>query len=817
MMLPNAANTPIDGGSFLTGYDIKLSDDMDIGSKGDKITVDKKTAEEFVKRGYAEYVKPLVKTSKKTVANGMEDAVWSYYNQGFSIIPLKERSKIPNIPTWREFNARTPEMDEIKKWLQDGLFQNIGIICGAVSNDLVVIDVDDENIISELGLKIPSIISNGQWVVKTGKGWHIYCRHYTNPGDLVKDAEIHLEYRSNGGYVVAPPSIHPNGYEYYFYNHESPSQLFQLKPKDVFDMYTKMVKAVREKRGIKNTIAYQPIQMENVEAACIQNILKGGLKEGRRNDTAFALTNWYKYHKKLNPTEIKTLLVNWNRRNKVPLPIGELSTVVNSALKSEKPTGCKTLIELGYCPFDDREKCTFFQPEKKTKEKLLEEYGVFEKNDKGEKTGGINCVKLAKLLLSGDNRKYLVTKDNQEILSYNGSFFEPCGDALIKERVQFFLDDDVKGLEHFKNEVVGAIRNHSYVDRDSLNPPEHLVNVRNGVFNIETGELLPHSPEYCFLQEIQIEYVKEAGVKKIKEFFESILNLDDIPIIQEFLGDCLLRSYRFKKALMCVGGTDTGKSQLLSLIGLFLGEKNVSHVPLDKLCYDRFSPVELYGKQANIRAELDIKSLRAIDIFLMLTGGDYIGAERKYQPRFNFRNYAKLIFSCNNIPEVTNKNDAYYNRWIPIEFSNQIPREEQIPNYFSFIATDQELSGLFNYAISGLKRLIENKRYSDYRTVEETKAFMEKGSNPILEFTTSYIERDTEGSISKTELYNYYCDFCKQMGYPVKDSNVFSRQFKPVAPMGLSEGQTQKEKHKRMWYGIKCNWITEVPQEKLKC
>ena len=201
----------------------------------------------------------------------------------------------------------------------------------------------------------------------------------------------------------------------------------------------------------------------------------------------------------------------------------------------------------------------------------------------------------------------------------------------------------------------------------------------------------------------------------------------------------------------------------------------------------------------------------------MLTGGDIIGAERKYQDSFNFRSYAKLIFSCNKIPDIKEKNDAYYNRWIPIEFSNQIPRDDQIPNFFSVIASEAELSGLFNYAVEGAKRLMENGRYSDYRDINETKAFMEKGSNPILEFTAAHVERDAEGKIAKGDLYLSYSDFCKSNNYPVKDSIVFSRQFKPLAPMGLSEGQTQKEKHRRMWYGIKCTWDAEKQQETLKC
>ena len=74
----------------------------------------------------------------------IDDCVWSYWNEGFSIIPIKARSKKPNIKSWEKYQAVQPTQDEITDWLNKNLFKNIGIICGAVSNNLVIIDIDDE-------------------------------------------------------------------------------------------------------------------------------------------------------------------------------------------------------------------------------------------------------------------------------------------------------------------------------------------------------------------------------------------------------------------------------------------------------------------------------------------------------------------------------------------------------------------------------------------------------------------------------------------------------------------------------------------------
>ncbi len=448
------------------------------------------------------------------------------------------------------------------------------------------------------------------------------------------------------------------------------------------------------------------------------------------------------------------------------------------------------------------------EQDRRQRENRLLQYLVFEKDKDGKPTGAVNCIRLARLLLDGDGRNYISTEDNQEIFSYNGSHYVPQGDALIKQRVQYYLGDEVRGLEHIKNEVVGYVRNNQYIDREQFNPPLHLINVNNGIYNLQTGELLPHSPDHYFLQKILVDYKPGAKIDKIAAFLEQTFNQEDIPILQEFLGDSLYRSHRYKKALILVGPTDTGKSQFLSLIGKFIGEKNVAHVPLDRLCHDKFTPVELYGKLINIRAELHVKTLRSIDMFLMLTGGDVIGAERKYQNGFNFRNYSKQVYSCNETPDSENKNDAYYNRWIPVECSNTIPKENQIPNYFETISTDEELSGLLNWALKGLYRLLKQGHYSHHRSIDEVREFMTKGKNPIRDFADQYIIKDPDAEITNGELYNSYRDFCKLMGHPIKDSSVFSKLVHPLLPQGTQKGETSKDGHKRVWRGITCTYVT---------
>jgi putative DNA primase/helicase len=442
---------------------------------------------------------------------------------------------------------------------------------------------------------------------------------------------------------------------------------------------------------------------------------------------------------------------------------------------------------------------------------LLEQYGAIETKiiiDKITKEKitvitNINCPNLAKLLMHGDEKRYLVTEDNQEIYIFNGSYYEPLGLQTIKNRLNYYLDDFT--TKHRKQEVVDFIKNYEYVKREELEPPANLINLKNGIFDIHTQELKPHDENFYFLNEIPIHYDTDAKIDKIKNFKETLLNLDDITINQEFYGDCLQRDYRFKKALMNVGETNTGKTQEFRLLEKFLGKQNITNLTLHDLCKNEYAAAELYGKYANIYGDIGSSSLRQIQKFLVLTGNDRISARKIYQEPFYFRNYAKLAFSCNIVPDTEVKTNAYYERWLVIEYSNVFDENIKNPRIIEEITTEKEMSGLFNWALEGLYRVKDQRGYSPHRTLEEVKEYMTKGKNPIREFADTYIESEPKNVILKSRLYDCYTDFCKFHKYPIKQSNVFTRMLKPELKRDIKIEEGHKTEG-RSWQGIKCTY-----------
>ena len=134
------------------------------------------------------------------------DAASAYLDMGFSVIPLRPQSKKPAIK-WKEYQGRLPTRDEIEGWKQQFPNANIAIVTGDISN-LIVLDIDGQQGVDSV-IRLGGIPDSTP-TVKTGNGWQVYFAH---PGFRVRNFAHKmpgLDLRGDGGYVVAPPSIHPN-------------------------------------------------------------------------------------------------------------------------------------------------------------------------------------------------------------------------------------------------------------------------------------------------------------------------------------------------------------------------------------------------------------------------------------------------------------------------------------------------------------------------------------------------------------------------------------------------------------------------------
>ncbi|MBN1427599.1 MAG: bifunctional DNA primase/polymerase [Anaerolineae bacterium] len=130
-----------------------------------------------------------------------------YLALGYCVIPL--RGKVPTI-TWSTYQRRKPSLNELRRWARCGLLRNIGIVCGEVSGNLVVLDFDDLAVYETFIRRFPDLAQT--YTVATGGGGrHAYLQAGLLPPSRRRQG---VELRGNGLQVVAPPSVHPNSTPY---------------------------------------------------------------------------------------------------------------------------------------------------------------------------------------------------------------------------------------------------------------------------------------------------------------------------------------------------------------------------------------------------------------------------------------------------------------------------------------------------------------------------------------------------------------------------------------------------------------------------
>lgn len=223
-----------------------------------------------------------------------------YRSQGLSVIPVG-RNKVPLL-VWTEFQKRIANEDEIKSWWKKWPDANVGVVTGAVSN-ITVVDIENGGDIAYL----PPTAR-----VRTGGGgYHYFYRYQEGIKNKARIKPL-TDIRGEGGYVVAPPSIHQSGKRYEWLDSETiapfPIHLFSEQVQDPFSR--------------------SPGQVQKRD----WTVLEAGVGEGSRNETAAKVAG--KLLRSIHPDEWDSVawpaFSGWNLKNNPPLTEAELRSIFKS-------------------------------------------------------------------------------------------------------------------------------------------------------------------------------------------------------------------------------------------------------------------------------------------------------------------------------------------------------------------------------------------------------------------------------------------------------------------------------------------------------
>ena len=151
------------------------------------------------------YFPPIARAAQ---SSSILDAALAYAELGMSVIPLQ--GKRPTV-RWKDYQHKPASGRTISNWYSSGLLNNVGLVCGAVSGNLVVLDLDSPKSYPVLKDAFPNLFNTYTVTTGSGKGKHIYWRTRELPKTLriLNTSLGNLELRSEACLVVAPPSLHP--------------------------------------------------------------------------------------------------------------------------------------------------------------------------------------------------------------------------------------------------------------------------------------------------------------------------------------------------------------------------------------------------------------------------------------------------------------------------------------------------------------------------------------------------------------------------------------------------------------------------------
>jgi putative DNA primase/helicase len=177
-------------------------------------------------------------------------------------------------------------------------------------------------------------------------------------------------------------------------------------------------------------------------------------------------------------------------------------------------------------------------------------------------------------------------------------------------------------------------------------------------------------------------------------------------------------------------------------------------------------------------------------------------AERKNQDPFEMQPTTKHLFSANRAPGRSTDDEAFWNRWLTVIFPETIPRTEQDPSLTDSLTTDDELSGILNWAIKGYQRLSEQGHFTNEPTPADNRERWEQFGSSVERFFDAHLETDPEAQVPKSEAYDAYTDFASDLGMEVVPQSSLTRQLKQKEGVGDSQRRIDGERT-RVYTGIR--------------
>lgn len=741
-----------------------------------------------------------------------------YHRDGVSVFPTEAGTKRPAIIngqrlSWEPFQQQKATTKSLRAWFgQDGV-GGIAVVCGKVSNGLIVIDFDGDGwdkAFDRFIRAFPKLEQTKKVVTGSGR-LHLWLRCPDLPEDLTRkvrkfeDINAEVELRANRHYVLAPPSLHPNGRRYEWLNPDTPVLELSLEELEEIIAWFEEGKDKNPKLPPRITKPLEDADyymMIHIETGRIEDAAEYYLDRaistatpGTRNDTGFWLAC------QLRDLRLpETVAESYMRRYAAAVPQGDEPYTEDEALTSLK-SAYKGAPREPAIPGVRRSRK--FTPAGRVVEAVDIDPKIVDILIQHPASEPGNAETFRDLF--GDQFCYVKEKGSwfwfdgiRWIEADEKAYLTMLEVVRLRRRAAGMLESDdplkdelekwTRQCEKYKirvNHSLGWTANYIHRNYTEFDTDPWLLCCANGVVDLRTGELRPAKPDDMLHKSTGIRYDPTATCPRWERFLREIF-LDD-----EDLVDFIHRAVGYTLTglmpdmfFICYGTGSNGKSIFLTVLEQLLGEYSVTATPATfvrprEISRSAPSPdlAELAGARfakcvevrENIR--LDEERVKA------LTGGEKIRARFLFQNSFEFSPTAKLWWAVNHKPIIRDTTYAMWRRirLIPFEarfdpeLGNWQPKEELLAEL------EAELPGILAWAVKGCLEWQEQ----GLEPVEKVKTATEtyrKESDVIERFLEECTVQKPEAKVKASTLYQEFKKWAEENGELTLSSTSFGRR-----------------------------------------
>ena len=394
-------------------------------------------------------------------------------------------------------------------------------------------------------------------------------------------------------------------------------------------------------------------------------------------------------------------------------------------------------------------------------------------------------ITIEKVQTYAQKKNWAMCINNSFLFTFNGQFW----DLVEKEQLQYLLGSAAEKLGVDKYTAMHYVYQKGLVQQFMaqaiLPKPENgskavLVNLENGTFEItpEGGRLREFDKKDFLAYQLPFAYDPDAKAPMFMAFLNKVQpDIDCQKVLAEFFGSVFIKTETLKleKALMLYGDGANGKSVFYDLMNAVLGETNVSSYSLQSIMdssgyYRAMLANKLLNYASEITGELEA------GLFKQLTSGEPVPARMIYCAPIIVKDYAKLAFNCNGLPKNVEHTHAYFRRFLIVPFNVTIADKDQDKQLSQKIIAE-ELSGIFNWILEGLKRLLNQKGFTNCDAVNKELAKYKAESDNVNVFLENHeYEESGKTYISAKYLSDEYAEFCNSARYkPLNHGNFVKR------------------------------------------